>query len=205
MKIRFPPYDWLLERQVRSQELPDHVVLVITETDLLGNGFEVLDDFFSWCRELEIPRVNVYISLLESDGGLTEHLHRGLEELDSDITVRDQTGNPDTENGSGYVVSIGYGGRTEFVHALHELGKEVKEERINAGDIKEGDIEKHLVFDGEPDIILKTGGEHLSDFMIWQSVYSELYFADYNWNKFRKRDFLRAIRDYQGRMRRYGR
>jgi undecaprenyl diphosphate synthase len=54
-------------------------------------------------------------------------------------------------------------------------------------------------------MILKTGGYHLTDFLIWQSVYSELFFSDVNWKYFRKTDFLRALRDYQARKRRFGR
>jgi undecaprenyl diphosphate synthase len=52
--------------------------------------------------------------------------------------------------------------------------------------------------------VVKTGGSHLTDFLIWQSVYSELFFSDVNWRLFRKVDFLRALRDYQARKRRFG-
>jgi undecaprenyl diphosphate synthase len=52
--------------------------------------------------------------------------------------------------------------------------------------------------------VIKTGGYHLTDFLIWQSVYSELFFSDVNWKLFRKIDFLRALRDYQARVRRFG-
>jgi undecaprenyl diphosphate synthase len=53
--------------------------------------------------------------------------------------------------------------------------------------------------------VIKTGAERLSDFMIWQSVYAELHFTDVNWRDFRKRDFLRAFKEYQERSRRFGR
>jgi len=57
----------------------------------------------------------------------------------------------------------------------------------------------------KPDLVIRAGGKQLSDFMIWQAAYSELYFTDVNWLRLRKIDFLRAIRDYQGRERRFGR
>lgn len=196
------PYDWLLERRVKKRDLPGHVVLVVTETDLLSDGFRVLDRFFGWCRELEVPRVTVYVSLLESNGELTTRIRDGIKDLGSDVAVKDHTDMEEVDGG--YVVSIGYGGRQEFVHALQDIGRDVKEGRINVDEIDERTIEENLVFGGEPDVVLKTGGEHLTDFMIWQSVYSELYFADLNWHNFRKRDFLRALRDYQDRQRRYG-
>ncbi|MFA7199277.1 MAG: undecaprenyl diphosphate synthase family protein, partial [Methanoculleus sp.] len=54
-------------------------------------------------------------------------------------------------------------------------------------------------------LVIKTGGDHLTDFLIWQSVYSELFFLDVNWALLRKVDFLRALRDFQSRARRFGR
>ena len=70
--------------------------------------------------------------------------------------------------------------------------------------ITEEDIEQRLVFPTAPDLVIKTGAERLSDFMIWQSVYSELYFTDVNWRDFRDREYLRALRDFQERQRRFG-
>ena len=65
-------------------------------------------------------------------------------------------------------------------------------------------IENHLRFKVSPDFVIKTGRSHLTDFLLWQSVYSELFFTDINWNKFRRVDFLRALRDFQSRKRRFG-
>ena len=65
-------------------------------------------------------------------------------------------------------------------------------------------IEANLLYKVTPDFIIKTGGNHLTDFLIWQSVYSELFFCDVNWNRFRYVDFLRALRDFQSRQRRFG-
>jgi undecaprenyl diphosphate synthase len=83
-------------------------------------------------------------------------------------------------------------------------------ESVDAGELdpEEVDadrIEEQLVFDDEPDLLIKTGAERLSDFLIWQSVYAELYFTDVNWRDFRRRDYLRAVLDYQNRQRRFGR
>ena len=57
----------------------------------------------------------------------------------------------------------------------------------------------------EPDLVIKTGAERLSDFAIWQSVYAELYFTDVNWRDLRRREYLRAVLDFQDRQRRFGR
>jgi short-chain Z-isoprenyl diphosphate synthase len=109
-------------------------------------------------------------------------------------------------------IAIAYGGREEIVHAVRSLlgryereGMCLKEavERVNAGE-----IESHLYLKGlpEPELIIRTSGEvRLSGFLLWQSVYSEYYFCDAYWPAFRKIDFLRAIRSFQQRKRRYGR
>jgi undecaprenyl diphosphate synthase len=102
-------------------------------------------------------------------------------------------------------VSIGLGGKHEFATAVQRLAEEVEDGELAPADIDEEQIERGLVFPVQPDLVIKTGAERLSDFMIWQSVYSELYFTDVNWRDFRRRDYLRALRDYQNRQRRFGR
>ncbi len=81
---------------------------------------------------------------------------------------------------------------------------EVEKGNLEPEDINEEVIESHLLFKFEPDIVIRAGGKRLTDFLIWQSVYSELYFTDVNWLDFRKVDFLRVIRDFQKRQRRFG-
>ncbi len=105
-------------------------------------------------------------------------------------------------------VAIAYGGRQEIVNAVKKIAMEVKEGKIDVDDIDENVIRKHL-YTGElpdPDLIFRTSGEErISNFLLWQSAYSELYFADVYWPTLRKIDFLRAIRAYQLRQRRFGR
>jgi undecaprenyl diphosphate synthase len=98
------------------------------------------------------------------------------------------------------VVAIGMSGREEITACIRRLA----EDGIAPGDIDEKTLESHLTFRYDPDIVIKSGGDHLTDFLIWQSVYSELFFSDVNWKYFRKVDFLRILRDYQSRMRRFG-
>jgi undecaprenyl diphosphate synthase len=102
-------------------------------------------------------------------------------------------------------VSIGLGGREEFAAAVREIAEDAAAGELDPEDIDEAEIEQHLVFRTPPDLVIKTGAERLSDFLIWQSVYSELHFTDVNWRDFRRRDFLRAVREYQERQRRFGR
>ncbi len=105
-------------------------------------------------------------------------------------------------------IAIAYGGREEIIKAIKEIAQEVKEGKLDVEDIDEQVVKEHL-YTGDlpdPDLILRTSGEErISNFLLWQSAYSEFYFADIYWPTFRKIDFLRAIRSYQLRQRRFGR
>ena len=100
-------------------------------------------------------------------------------------------------------IAMGYGGREEIVDAVKRLLLEAE-----ARGLTPEDIARHLYTAGlpDPDFIIRTSGEiRLSGFLLWQSAYSEFYFADVLWPEFRKIDFLRALRSYQARERRFGR
>ncbi|MFC1803841.1 polyprenyl diphosphate synthase [Thermoproteota archaeon] len=107
-------------------------------------------------------------------------------------------------------VAIAYGGRAEIVDAMRVIAKKVKNGVIEPDEINEQVIEanlytSHLPYP-DPEIIIRTSGEsRLSNFLVWQSAYSELFLVDVYWPSFRKIDFMRAIRGYQMRKRRFGR
>jgi len=98
------------------------------------------------------------------------------------------------------VVAIGKSGREEITACIRKMAQE----HIIPETVDEKLIESYLTFKYTPDVVIKSGGDHLTDFLIWQSVYSELFFSDVNWKYFRKVDFLRILRDYQSRIRRFG-
>lgn len=104
-------------------------------------------------------------------------------------------------------LAIGYDGRLEIVDAFKKIAEGVKSGDIDIDDIDKDLINNNLYTEGleDPNLIIRTSGEErLSGFLLWQSSYSELYFCDVLWPEFRKIDFLRAIRDYQARDRRFG-
>ena len=109
-------------------------------------------------------------------------------------------------------IAVAYGGRDEIVDAVRSLLAEQAERGLTAVDaiqeITRDAIARHLYTAGspDPDLIIRTSGEiRLSGFLLWQSAYSEFYFCDVPWPAFRKIDFLRAVRSYQHRKRRFGR
>jgi len=106
-----------------------------------------------------------------------------------------------------YNIAVAYGGREELVSAIKDIARDVEEGKLDPHEISEQTVNENLYTYPlpDPDLILRTSGEErISNFLLWQLAYSELYFADVNWPGLRKVDFLRAIRDYQKRNRRYG-
>ena len=106
-------------------------------------------------------------------------------------------------------IALAYGGREEIIHAIQQIAKDVKNNRLSIDEIGEQTVSSYLYTNGlpdpDPDLILRTSGEErISNFLLWQLAYSELYFSDVYWPAFRKRDFLRAIQTYQKRKRKYG-
>jgi short-chain Z-isoprenyl diphosphate synthase len=109
-------------------------------------------------------------------------------------------------------IAAGYGGREEIADAVRGLLTSEAAEGLSprevAALVSPEAISRHLYMPALPDLdlIIRTSGEvRISGFMLWQSIYSELYVADVNWPDFRRIDLLRAVRTYQGRQRRFGR
>ncbi len=104
-------------------------------------------------------------------------------------------------------LAVAYGGREEILDAIRDVVREAQEGRVKPEEIDEKFFSKRLYTADlpDPDLVLRTSGEErISNFLLWQLAYSELYFVDVYWPGFRKIDFLRAIRSYQQRQRRYG-
>lgn len=108
-------------------------------------------------------------------------------------------------------IAVGYGGRQEVVDAVRELVTDLGERGTSLEDIPAGitvdSVTEHLYTSGQPDpdLVIRTSGEQrLSGFLLWQSAYSEIWFTETYWPAFRRMDFLRALRDYSTRQRRFG-
>jgi undecaprenyl diphosphate synthase len=114
-----------------------------------------------------------------------------------------------TSSGKGLtlVIALSYSSRWEIVNAARKLASDVKNGLIEPANIDEDNFEKYLTTNGipDPELMIRTSGElRVSNFLLWQLAYTELYFTDLLWPDFGKEEFYRAIIDFQKRERRFG-
>jgi short-chain Z-isoprenyl diphosphate synthase len=185
----------------------EHVTLWLLSTDNLNRPAAELDPLLQIIEDL--------VTELAEDGqpwrlrmvGALDLLpaHHALALKAAEERTGDRTGGPQVN------VAVCYGGRREIADAvrslLHEHAKAggTIEELAEVLDVDH--IGEHLYTRGQPDpdLVIRTSGEQrLSGFLLWQSVHSEFYFCDVNWPDFRHVDFLRALRSYANRQRRFG-
>jgi undecaprenyl diphosphate synthase len=105
-------------------------------------------------------------------------------------------------------LALSYGGRTEIANAAREIAHRVRDGEIRPEDVDETLVGRHLYTQGlpDPDLVIRTSGEvRISNFLIWQAAYSEIWVTDVLWPDFNKEHLYRAVLDYQQRERRFGR
>jgi undecaprenyl diphosphate synthase len=103
--------------------------------------------------------------------------------------------------------AFNYGGRAELVDAVREIAAESRARTLAPAKVDERTIRRHLYASDmpDPDVLVRTSGEYrISNFLLWEAAYSELVFTDVLWPDFRRGDLFAAIREYQGRSRRFG-
>jgi len=106
-----------------------------------------------------------------------------------------------------FTVCLAYGSREELIHAIQSISQDYKDGKLTLDEIDEKAVSSRLYTADmpDPDLVVRTSGEErISNFLLWQMAYSELYFTDVFWPSFQKRDLLKAVRTYQDRSRRYG-
>lgn len=151
--------------------------------------------------------------LASDEAGFCLHAVGHLELLPQDLRARLEENERRTADHTGVRVNVavGYGGRQEIVDAVQNLVSELAARGIPSDQLAESitaeALGDHMYTSGQPDpdLVIRTSGEQrLSGFLLWQSAYSEIWFTDTYWPAFRRVDFLRALRDYSQRHRRYG-
>ena len=132
-----------------------------------------------------------------------------LEALPEKTRKTFQRGLDETAQNTGmtFALAVNYGSRAELTRAAVLLANQISEGAVSADSVTPADFEKNLYTTGlpDPDLLIRTSGElRLSNYLLWQLAYSELYVTQTYWPDFSKWDFLRAIKDYQSRERRFG-
>ena len=105
------------------------------------------------------------------------------------------------------IVALSYSSRWEITKATREIARDLRDGKISEADITEDLVSQHMVtnFMPDPDLLIRTGGElRISNYLLWQIAYSELYFCDTYWPDFMEEDLHKAIESFQNRQRRYG-
>lgn len=253
--IAYQLYERRLYRSVAQGPMPRHVGVILDGNRRYGrqmgitdpvalyrNGADKLDDMLSWCDELRIGTVTLWVcstdNLARAEpelSGIFSAVEAKLAELASapevhrrrirvraigqlnrvpDSTLKairmaeEATRSYDSLSLN---IAIAYGGRQEIIDAVIDFLRDADAEGATLKDVMErldpATLASYLYTAGspDPDLIIRTSGEvRLSGFLLWQSVHSEFYVSDVYWPAFRKIDFLRAIRAYQERNRRYG-
>jgi undecaprenyl diphosphate synthase len=146
----------------------------------------------------KLHRNNVRVRIMGSRDGLDDGLRRLIAEVEATTALN---------SGLQLQVAFNYGGKAEIAQAVRRIAGLVAAGRLKADDITEDTIGRALYTSGmpDPDIVIRTSGEQrISNFMLWQSAYSELVFVEENWPDFDEATFVRVLEEYSGRDRRFG-
>lgn len=149
----------------------------------------------------ETPTLNKNNIRLQAIGDLKSLPGNCFQELNEAI---EQTKN---NSRTTLILALSYSSRWEIINAVKQIAIEVKEGKINAAEIDETSFNKYLSTANfpEPELMIRTSGEYrISNFLLWQLAYAELYFTEVLWPDFNKEEFYKAIANYQNRERRFG-
>ena len=151
-------------------------------------------------REIkDLNKNNVRLSTIGNMGDLPDDARKGMEE-----------GLKITENNSGLnlILALSYGGRQEILKMVQSIARKAINGEIEPEKLSEGDIVNELdtAKIPDPDLLIRTGGDQrISNFLLWQIAYSEIYVTDTYWPEFKEKELLDAVADFQDRERRFGR
>lgn len=209
----------MLRRIVGHQKGVETVRVIVEECSRLGIRYLTLFAFSAenWLRPKtevkalmallkqyirgEVPRMmqnDIRFNVIGNRADLPEDVNREIE------SAIERTAN---NRGMLLTLALSYGGRQEIVSAAKKLALEVAAGRLDPETIDESMLNGSLYTCGipDPDLLIRTSGEmRISNFLLWQLAYAELYFTEVNWPDFDRNELARAFRDYQSRERRFG-
>jgi len=209
----------MLKRIVGHRKGVETVRYIVEESSRLGIGYLTLFAFSSenWLR----PKTEVrsLMALLkrylagETPRMMANNIRFNVigdrEELPGDVerAVREAIDKTSGNNGMVLTLALSYGARRELLRAAAGLASDLAAGRVREDEVSENLFAGYLYTAGipDPDLLIRTSGEmRISNFLLWQIAYSELYFTDVNWPDFGREEFYHALDNYQSRERRYG-
>ena len=210
--LLYPLYEWRIVRDLDFSKTPHHVGVILdgnrrwakanpNQGDPNGHkaGASKIIEFLGWCDDADVRVVTLWLLS-------TDNFNRSAAEIEELNSLK-----PIRNDGVEVNVAISYGGRREIVDAVKSYLSDAEKSGHSLDQAKANlsteDISKFLYTAGQPDpeLLIRTSGEQrLGGFMLWQSASSEFYFCEAYWPDFRRVDFLRALRAYSLRQRRFG-
>ena len=149
-------------------------------------------------KYLEVVKNNIKVKFLGDTNPLPKDILLQMKKLETDTKKN---------NGFFLNIALNYGGRNEIIRSTKKIAKDLLSDKISVDDINETLFSSYLDTNGQkdPDLIIRTAGEmRLSNFLLWQSVYSELYFSNKMWPEFTTQDFEMAVHSFRQRNRKFG-
>jgi tritrans,polycis-undecaprenyl-diphosphate synthase [geranylgeranyl-diphosphate specific] len=156
------------------------------------------ENFLKIARDDRVHRNRIRVTVLGQKELLPDSLREAIREAEDTSKQYDDYF---------FNLAVAYGGREELITAIRSISHDVKEGKMAEEEIDENTVSRYLYTADfpDPDLVLRTSGEiRISNFLLWQLAYSELYFTDIYWPGLTLTEFLKAVRSYQLRQRRYG-
>lgn len=209
-----------LKGQARSfghQAGAETVHIIAEEAARLGVKFLTLYTFSTENWNRPVDEVSALMALLMDSieeetfmkNNISFRIIGDVEKLPVDVLNRLQQCIERTSSNTGMclTLALSYSSKWEITDAVKQIARKVQEGKLNIDDITDKTVDNHLCtnFMPDPDLLIRTGGEvRLSNYLLWQCAYSELYFCDTFWPDFKEEELRKAICDYQKRERRFG-
>ena len=206
-----------LNRSLGHQEGVETVREITTVASHLGVKYLTLYTFSTENWNRPAPEVAALMSLILTameeelfmKNNVSLRIIGEVERLPEDVrtAILNLVERTSKNTGTTMVIALSYSSRWEITRAVQSLAGQVKEGKLQPEDITEETFEQALAteFMPDPDLLIRTGGElRLSNYLLWQCAYSELYFCDTYWPDFGTKEFCQAIAEFQNRERRFG-
>jgi undecaprenyl diphosphate synthase len=216
--------------EIDKEKLPRHIAIIMDGNGrwakkknlnrISGHikGVDAVREIVTACRELGIKVLTLYAFSIENwrrpkdevaalMGLLMEYLFKEREEMVQNNTLRETSKKTEQCDGMILNLALSYGGRSEILHAVQGILSDFKKGKVKPEEINLQRFSQYLWTRGipDPDLLIRTSGEfRISNFLLWQIAYTELYVTETLWPDFDRKELLKAIADYQSRERRFG-